>query len=178
MKKTVIRAIELGASGYLHKDLENHDITSAIQQVIEGGAPLSPSIASHLLRRLRGSASPASDTASDRPAKCCSESRHSHSMTRCNQGLGSSERLQANEELQYKDEPNGRENKEMLTIREIQILQLIAHGHLLSEVAKELNISVHTVSSHNRNIYRKLQAHSRSEAVYKALKTGIIASNI
>jgi len=50
----VIAAIEAGADGYLLKDA--HDVANSILEVMRGGAPISPSIAAHLLRRFRSPA--------------------------------------------------------------------------------------------------------------------------
>jgi DNA-binding NarL/FixJ family response regulator len=49
----VLRAIEAGAGGYLLKDASDIEIAAALQQLHAGGAPLSPSIAVHLMRRLQ-----------------------------------------------------------------------------------------------------------------------------
>lgn len=48
---TVIQALEAGARGYLLKSEAPEDMRQALDQVREGGAPISPGIASHLLRR-------------------------------------------------------------------------------------------------------------------------------
>lgn len=50
---TVVHAIELGAAGYLLKDSRPQDLINAINAVLNGGAPISPGVASYLLRRLR-----------------------------------------------------------------------------------------------------------------------------
>lgn len=50
---SVLDAIEAGAGGYLLKDASEADIVGAIGQLLSGGAPLSPSIAVHLMRRLK-----------------------------------------------------------------------------------------------------------------------------
>jgi DNA-binding NarL/FixJ family response regulator len=52
-ERHVIRAIEAGAGGYLLKDGGADQITNAILQLVAGGAPISPSIAKHLLKRFR-----------------------------------------------------------------------------------------------------------------------------
>lgn len=52
-ERHVIRAIEAGAGGYLLKDGGADQITNAILQLVAGGAPISPSIARHLLKRFR-----------------------------------------------------------------------------------------------------------------------------
>ena len=49
----VMMAIERGASGYLLKESAPIEIIDAIENVLAGGAPLTPSVAAHLLRRLR-----------------------------------------------------------------------------------------------------------------------------
>ncbi len=51
---TVISAIEQGASGYLLKEARAQDLADAIRAVLDGGAPISPGVASYLLRRMRG----------------------------------------------------------------------------------------------------------------------------
>lgn len=57
-----------------------------------------------------------------------------------------------------------------LTPREQEILQLLTKGYRSKEVAGELGIAVHTVNSHLRNIYEKLQVRSRAEAVARFLE--------
>ena len=55
-----------------------------------------------------------------------------------------------------------------LTDREHQVLSCAAQGMSVKAIAAKLGISVNTVSMHNRNIYEKLQVHSRVEAINKA----------
>ena len=61
-----------------------------------------------------------------------------------------------------------------LTPHEVRILRLLVEGHHYQSAAGELGVSVNTVRFHLRNIYEKLQVHSKSEAVAKALRQGII----
>ncbi len=61
-----------------------------------------------------------------------------------------------------------------LTGREREILQGLAEGNTYQAIALNLHISIDTVRFHIRNIYRKLHAHSESEAVAKALKSGFL----
>jgi DNA-binding NarL/FixJ family response regulator len=61
-----------------------------------------------------------------------------------------------------------------LTPHEIRLLKLFAEGHSYKAAAAELSSAVNTVSFHVRNIYRKLQVHSSSEAVAKAIRAGLI----
>lgn len=59
-----------------------------------------------------------------------------------------------------------------LTAREIDLLQVFAKGGSYKEAARILGISPLTVGNHVKSIYRKLEVHSRGEAVYEAIKTG------
>jgi DNA-binding NarL/FixJ family response regulator len=61
-----------------------------------------------------------------------------------------------------------------LTPHEIRLLKLFVEGHNYRTAAAELGVSVHTISFHLRNIYEKLQVHSKSEAVAKALKNRLV----
>jgi DNA-binding NarL/FixJ family response regulator len=62
-----------------------------------------------------------------------------------------------------------------LTPHEARILQLLVQGHNRKSAAIELGVTVHAISFHLREIYHKLQVHSRSEAVAKALRAGLIS---
>lgn len=55
---TVVRAIERGADGYLLKGADAPEAVAAIRSVLDGGAPLSPAVAGHILSRVRGLATP------------------------------------------------------------------------------------------------------------------------
>jgi DNA-binding NarL/FixJ family response regulator len=61
-----------------------------------------------------------------------------------------------------------------LTPRELQLLALLAEGHGYGEAADLLGISENTVRNYIRSIYEKLHVHSKSEAVSKALRQGLI----
>lgn len=61
-----------------------------------------------------------------------------------------------------------------LTPQEITLLKLLIEGHHKKTAAKEMNISFHTVSFHLKNIYEKLQVHSKTEAVAKVLQEKLI----
>lgn len=62
-----------------------------------------------------------------------------------------------------------------LSERETEILQLLAKGMSFNEIGDILTISPHTVTAHIKKIYRKLQVHSRGEAVYEASQMGLIS---
>lgn len=138
-ERTVLEAIEAGASGYLHKDADSIDLVEAITDLMAGRSPISSGIARVLVRRL-----------SERP-----------------------------EEAPHQDGPpldgpplDG--PRPSLTPRETDILWGIAKGFTYGELAERLGISRQTVPVHIRNIYRKLQASNRSEAVFEAARLGLI----
>ena len=60
--------------------------------------------------------------------------------------------------------------------RELEVLQLIAEGLTNPEIATRLFLSLNTVKVHTRNIYGKLDAHTRTQAVAKASALGILAA--
>lgn len=61
-----------------------------------------------------------------------------------------------------------------LSKRETEILGLVVNGKTYEAIGETLYISYHTVDYHIRNIYKKLQVHSRTDAVAKALKEQLI----
>ena len=64
--------------------------------------------------------------------------------------------------------------EEQLTQRETTILQLLVEGLTIDQIGKQLCISRHTVDTHTKNIYRKLQVHNRSTLTAKAIKNRLI----
>lgn len=127
-ERSVVESLEAGASGYLLKDGTPEEIGSAIDQLLDGGAPISPHIARYLLKRFH------TPGAERRPVR---------------------------------DAP-------ALTARETEVLELIAKGFGYAEIARILGISAHTVTTHVRRIYGKLEVGSRGEAVYEAVNLGLI----
>ncbi|HSD72294.1 MAG TPA: response regulator transcription factor, partial [Thermoanaerobaculia bacterium] len=61
-----------------------------------------------------------------------------------------------------------------LTAHETELLKLLVEGHHKKTAAKEMGISTNTVSFHLKNIYGKLQVHSKTEAVAKALREHLV----
>lgn len=135
--KSVIRAIEAGAVGYLHKEDSSFEIKAAIITAINGESPMSPSIARQLISSV-------------------------------NLGAASGMNTYGFEEVFILSE------QEILTPREVEVLKLIAKGLSYAECGQSLNISEKTVPVHVRNIYAKLHAKNRSEAVFEARAMGVI----
>jgi LuxR family maltose regulon positive regulatory protein len=65
---------------------------------------------------------------------------------------------------------------EPLSERELEVLQLLAEGLTNPEIAARLFLSLNTVKVHTRNIYGKLGAHNRTQAVAQARALGILSS--
>ncbi len=146
----VVAALRAGASGYLLKDATLEDIGTCIVDVMNGGAPLSPMVAQYLLRHL------SIDPPSPRPLS--HQDDHAARTDRRNLHSGG-------------ERPDPAAS---LTRRESEVLQLLAKGFTYDEISDLLTMSLNTVRSHIRNLYRKLQVNSRSEAVYDAIDRGLI----
>lgn len=121
----IFQAICAGANGYLLKNTPPAQIIEALNEVLNGGAPMSPDVARRVMTLFRKFAPP--------------EISDYH-----------------------------------LTEQEKLILKMLIDGHHYKTAAHELNISIHTVSFHLRNIYAKLHVHSKTEAVAKALRENLV----
>ena len=62
----------------------------------------------------------------------------------------------------------------VLTVTEIDILKLIAHGKSVKEIALERTSSIHTIITHKKNIFRKLGVNNVYEATKYTLRAGLI----
>jgi len=58
----------------------------------------------------------------------------------------------------------------MLTTREVDVLGLLAQGCSYAAIGERLGISAHTVASHIKNAYRKLDVHCAAAAVMRAIE--------
>src|SRR5262249_48926311 len=116
-----------GAEGYILKNTSPVLILSAIKDIYEGGAPMTPSVASKVLKMFKKNSSVAL-----------------------------------------------KEEEISLTEREKEILTLLVEGMSYKKIAATCFISADTVNGHVKNIYKKLQVHSKSEAVVKAIKGKIV----
>ncbi len=125
----IFNAILAGANGYLLKDSKPARLLTAIEDAMDGGAPMSPSIATKALQLLRGD----------------------------------------------RTEPLPEENDFQLTKRELEILEQLATGATYQEIADKLFISAKTVRKHIENIYGKLQAHNKIEAIQIAQKHKLLS---
>ena len=122
----VFHSICSGAEGYILKNTPPSQILEAIKEIHEGGAPMTPSIASKVLAMFKAGTSFSSDETYN------------------------------------------------LTDREMEILKLLVDGMSYKMIAEKCFVSIDTVSTHVKNIYKKLQVHSKSAAVAKAIKKKIV----
>jgi len=60
------------------------------------------------------------------------------------------------------------------SLREREVLMLLAKGYSYSEAATCLGCKVSTIQTHVKHIYKKMDVHSRAEAVHEALQAGMI----
>ena len=70
--------------------------------------------------------------------------------------------------------PLSTQEKVSLTSRELQVLKGVAKGHTTKRLARDLGLAAPSVETHLRNIFKKLDATNRGEAVSTALKVGLI----
>lgn len=151
-EKHVVTAIRAGATGYLLKDCDADRVGEAVLQVVDGGSPISPSIARYLLKVFQ------SDSVTEEAPTASSTAKEPRLSVEAGGG---------------KPDANSQGNPP-LTKREHEVLRLIAKGFSYQEIAESLHLSIHTVTSHIKHIYRKLAVGSRGEAVYEAGQIGLL----
>jgi len=76
--------------------------------------------------------------------------------------------------LRSANEPTDNNRTATLSIREIEVLRLVAGGASNREIAAQLYISEATVKSHLRNIMYKMQVKNRAQAVARAISNGVL----
>jgi DNA-binding NarL/FixJ family response regulator len=129
----LIAALQMGATGYVLKGCSSEELIGAIEQIREGGAPISPLLARMLLKQFRGAGTA---NANDGP---------------------------------WNGSPMA-----MLSDREAEVLRLVAQGYVNKEIAQKLGVGSATVSTHIKNLYRKLAVHTRVQVVKVAKERGLI----
>jgi len=68
---------------------------------------------------------------------------------------------------------NNLEHNKVLTIREREVLQMLAEGRATKDIASLLNLSIKTVETHRQNIMRKINKHNIAELTKYAIVEGI-----
>jgi len=72
-------------------------------------------------------------------------------------------------------EPDAVGGPHELSVRERAVLRMIADGHCRKEIAESLGVSINTVHSHVKRVYRKLHVTGRNDAIHRARQLGILA---
>ncbi len=70
--------------------------------------------------------------------------------------------------------PAARQDDYRLSARELDIIKGLVAGYSYKLIADELHISIDTVRSHIRSVYDKLQVNSKTEAILKAMREGLV----
>jgi DNA-binding NarL/FixJ family response regulator len=116
----VFQALCRGASGYITKNTSHTELLDALDEVTNGGAPMSSKIAKMVVASFQ------------------------------------------------------KNQNSPLSPRETEVLELLSKGKSYSMIAQDLFVTKETAKSHIKNIYSKLQVHSKSEAIAKATKEKLI----
>ena len=141
----VLASIEAGALGYIHKDSTPDDIASTILEMKSGASPISPMIARRVLSK--------------------------YLSLRDGRGAAAAPVAAAPPPEPAAAVPA----RPGLSTREQEVLELIARGFSYADIARLQSVSVHTVQTHIKNLYRKLAVRSRGEAVFEATQLGLLA---
>lgn len=119
-----VRALRMGAAGYLTKDQAPEEIARAVRRIISGGRYVSPSLAEKLAFAL----GPAGDQA---PHEALSE-------------------------------------------REFEVFRLIASGRSVSEIGRDIHLSVKTVSTYRARVLEKMGLATNADLTRYAIKAGLV----
>lgn len=68
------------------------------------------------------------------------------------------------------------QGKGALTVREMDVLRLLARGQSYAGIAVQLGVSVNTVGTHIKKLYVKLDVHTAAEAVMRAVELQLIGT--
>lgn len=121
----IFDALCAGASGYLLKRTPPAKLLENIREAMSGGAPVSPEVATRMVRFFRD--------------------------------------FHTAERSDYE-----------LTPHETRLLKLLTEGYNYATAAEKLGVSYNTIKFHVRHIFDKLQVHSKSEAVVKAMRDRLV----
>jgi len=80
--------------------------------------------------------------------------------------------------MAFRDHPAQDQPEPALSARQIHILQMLTEGHSYKSCADALGLSLDTIRHHVRKIYDRLHVHSRSEAVWKAVTSGLVRAKL
>jgi DNA-binding NarL/FixJ family response regulator len=144
---SILAAFAAGADSYCMKDVQTDQLITAIRSTHSGNAWIDPAIASIVLRQMRQPAELTVAGTADRTVQIESVDSDYRQVI----------------------------DRDPLTGRELEILELIVAGCSNADIAERLYITVGTVKTHVRNILNKLCANDRTQAAVRALRSGLVS---
>lgn len=184
----IFAAIQNGAAGYLLKDTSPELLLAELRVMYLGGAPMTPGVAARIIQHSATNA-PATPA---RPASGAArtmrkllrrpDANQAPASADPGAAVGTSAAQSAESAGSRAPAPQGPHDSaqtsdqipEALSARETEILNCVSVGMSYPRIAESLGISVHTVRRHIENIYRKLNVHSRLDAVLQGRRMGIV----
>ncbi len=142
---SILESVQAGAVGYILKDVSATELVDAVRTVKAGGACMTPLVARRMLAAFQQG-----------PGKVASPMPKPGSVQ------------------QDALAPPGVGSTLVLSPREQSVLSILARGFSYREIATVLDVSVYTVQTHIKSLYRKLAVSSRGEAVFEASRLGLL----
>lgn len=161
----ILAALRAGAIGYLLKEREDDELLSALRSIQRGGSPIDPFIARRILSHALNNTSPTSSS--------LTSETFAHSPLHDHSSLSQLDSPQNNSSQHDYSQHNNQSSR--LSGRETEILQYVATGMSNREIADTLNLSRLTIECHIKNIYRKLEVASRTQAIHQARLRGLLS---
>jgi DNA-binding NarL/FixJ family response regulator len=191
----VFGALNAGANGCILRDSMSNGFIRHLHELVQGGVPISPSIARTIVESMR------TTRLTNREIQVLNLITHGNSYTQIACELKISKETSKTHIRNIYRKLNVSKKSEavrkafddkivpmtwnvddslrsLLTLREMEVLNLIVQGNSYSQVALRLKISNDTSKIHIRNIYRKLNVKTKSEVVKKAFGEGIVTMNL
>lgn len=157
----VFQAIQRGAMGYITKDIEPDALIHAIRCAARNDLCIPGSLATQVLAHLR-----AAWQAQAAFSRSMSTRAFSYRTPRRSARRTTNETAEVTEETTQEATDPNTPTVRPLTLREREILDLMRKGRKNREIAAELCIAESTVHKHVQNIFEKLHARNRTEAIY------------
>jgi DNA-binding NarL/FixJ family response regulator len=151
-----LEALKAGASGYLLKGNPG-ELLGAVRVAAAGGAAIAPAIARYLLDEVR--------VPHPGPGR--------QSVPLRALGGAPAEAQEFSLPPLPSADPSAGDGRPALTRREREVLVLLAKGVTYEDAARVLGISLGTIQSHVKRLYRKLEVSSKAEAAAEAVRRGI-----
>lgn len=177
----IFHALQSGAVGYITKDIEPDTLVQAIRSALRNDLYIPHSIARHVVAQLRAlghmrdayqrsinQQSQSGQHQSEQEIVAQASQQHMRAIPTASSIAYSIARHRTAQAVALADMPEQHVSAgaRPLTEREQEILNLMRRGRKNREIAGELNIAESTVHKHVQNIFEKLHARNRAEAIY------------